>query len=291
MKKKFVFTALLYLVLLFLFCLKLTGLSVLHGSEPKAFPGTMNWNAVAKGFEVAELPVMVGDVEADRIMVARIDPSLFKFAVLNDPKGGKGLNDWVKETNAALIVNGSYYSDPGIPETPFVNEGKFAGPPDYKASHGAFVANAGTAGIKDLAKDDWHKLFTGAEAGIVSYPLLIAPDGSTDRVPKGGKERANRSFIAEDSVGHIVIGTTRGAFFSLVGLAEFLKTSPLHLIAVLNLDGGPAACQSVNLNVFSRKIYGEWDLQITDSLEIILPSRSFGESPMPIVLAVFPRGQ
>jgi exopolysaccharide biosynthesis protein len=256
---------------------------------PEARAGALHWTEIAPGFEVAELPVLADGVEADRIMLAKIDPALFRFSIRNDPKGAKRLDDWMSETGAALIVNGSYFGRDGKPSTPVVSDGRSIGPQDYESRHGAFVAADGTARVKDLAGGDWRGAFHQAEAGMVSYPLLIAPDGSTNRTPKGSKWLANRSFIAEDQSGRIIVGTTAGAFFSLDRFAEFLKGSPLNLVAALNLDGGPVACQGVRIRNFERKSYGRWELQVQDSEAKILPPQLFTTAPMPIVLAVFSR--
>jgi hypothetical protein len=255
---------------------------------PEAKAGALFWTETAPGFEVAELPVLADGVEADRIMLAKIDPALFKFSVRNDPKGSRRLDDWMSETGAALIVNGSYFGRDGRPSTPVVSDGRPIGPQDYESRHGAFVAADGTAQVKDLAGGDWRAAFHQAETGMVSYPLLIAPDGSTSRTPKS-KWLANRSFIAEDQTGRIIVGTTAGAFFSLDRLAEFLKGSPLNLVAALNLDGGPVACQGVRIRNFQRKSYGQWELQAQDGEAKVLPPQLFTAPRMPIVLAVFPR--
>jgi hypothetical protein len=256
---------------------------------PEAVSGSLDWNKISDGFEVAELFVLVKGAEADRVLLASIDPSRYRFSVLNDPGGSKHLDDWVRQTGAALIVNGSYYSRAGTPATPVVSGGQISGPSDYVSRHGAFVASAGRAAIKDLASEDWRRLFAGAEAGIVSYPLLIAPDGSTSRVPRGSKWLANRSFIGEDETGRVIIGTTRGAFFSLDRLADFLKASPLKLTAALNLDGGPVACLAIKHAGFERKSYGRWEMRVEDGKAKVLPPWPFGTAPMPLVLAVFPK--
>jgi hypothetical protein len=257
---------------------------------PEAKAGALLWAEIAPGFDVAELPVLADGVEADRIMLAKIDPALFRFSIRNDPKkGARSLDGWMSKTGAALIVNGSYFGRDGEPSTPVVSDGRPIGPQDYESRHGAFVAADGTAHVKDLVGGDWRAAFQQAEAGMVSYPLLIAPDGSTNRTPKGSKWLANRSFIAEDQSGRIIVGTTAGAFFSLDRLAEFLKGSPLNLVAALNLDGGPVACQGVRIGNFQRKSYGRWELQAQDNEAKVLPPQLFTAAQMPIVLAVFPR--
>jgi hypothetical protein len=250
----------------------------------------MDWREITPGFDVAELPVIAEAREVDRIMLARIDSLSFKFTVRNAPAGNKRLDDWIGDLGAVLVVNGSYFTKMGTPATPVVSNGTALGPATYDSKHGAFVSVSGTASIRDLQRDDWQKAFQGAEDGMVSYPLLIASDGSTSRAPTGSKWLANRSFLGQDSAGRMIVGTTRDAFFSLDRLAEFLKQAPLDLTIALNLDGGPVACQGIRLNGFQRRQCGRWEMQVQSGQPRMLPPwRVFGTAPMPIVLAVFPR--
>ncbi len=142
------------------------------------------------------------------------------------------------------------------------------------------------ARIADLTQEDWQAAFKDADAGIVSYPLLIAPDGGTGRAAPS-RWLANRSFVGVDDRGWMVIGTTASAFFSLDRLAAFLKASPLHLEAALNLDGGPVACQGTALGPAQTRQYGLWEIQADGRSAKMLPPAILSGAPMPLVLAVF----
>ena len=96
---------------------------------------------------------------------------------------------------------------------------------------------------------------------MVSYPLLLAPDGSS-RVQADARWLANRSFVAQDRTGRIVLGTTVDAFFSLERLASFLRAAPLDLVVALNLDGGPVACQAVMSESVRRDFCGKWETAV-----------------------------
>lgn len=122
--------------------------------------------------------------------------------------------------------------------------------------------------------------------GVVSYPILI--DGSYCDKNKS-RWLANRSFIGQDKSGWIVIGTTIDAFFSLDRLAAFLHDSPLELTIALNLDGGPVACQGIQLNGFERKTYGHWEMRTDDDDVLLLLTLPGIPSAMRIVIAVFPK--
>jgi hypothetical protein len=252
----------------------------------QAAPGPVSWTTAGDGFQTARLPVLVDGENVDENAVSRIDPAKFHFEVLNAPSGRWRLADWLRKTGAALIVNGSYYGSDGRPTTPVVSKGVPAGPVAYTSQHGGFIVKASKARIADLTQEDWQAAFKDAEAAIVSYPLLIAPDGSTGRATTS-RWLANRSFVGVDDEGWVVIGTTVPAFFSLDRLAVFLKASPLHLKAALNLDGGPVACQGVALGAVQLRQYGNWEIQADGGGAKMLPPAILSGAPMPIVLAAF----
>jgi len=253
---------------------------------PQAVAGKMEWRSVAKGFEVAELPVMADGSAVDKILLARIDPALYRFQVFNVSAGTRELGDWMKATGAVLVINGSYYARGGTPDTPLMSHGTSLGPREYDSRHGAFVASASSAKVADLAQQDWHKAFAGATDAMVSYPLLVAEDG-TSRAKGDRRWLANRSFVGEDKAGRIVLGTTQDAFFSLERFGAFLTQAPLDLKLALNLDGGPVACQGINLQDFHRDFCGKWEISMHGGqLKLLAPLIGNRRSAMPIVLAV-----
>jgi Phosphodiester glycosidase len=233
---------------------------------------------------------MAGGAEVDRILLARIDPAHFKFQVRNRPSGDWDSLDWIKELGAVLVINGSYFTRYGTPATPLVSAGVLSGPESYDAKHGAFVVSPSFVGIRDLAKLDWREAFRGADHGVVSYPLLIEADGQS-RSKGNARWLANRTFLAQDGNGRIVLGTTVDAFFSLDRLAAFLRAAPLDLKLALNLDGGPIACQAIVLKDFKRDFCGQWETATDDGGEFRLLKPLFGPRRwgLPIVLAVTPR--
>jgi Phosphodiester glycosidase len=253
---------------------------------PPASAGGFDWREVSPGFEVGELPVIVGGSEVDRVLLARVDPARFRFEVHNASAGDKDLDQWMTQLGAVLVINGSYFSHHGTPVTPVLSAGTLLGPKDYNARAGAFVASASFVGIRDLAHEDWQTAFHGADDAMVSFPLLVAADGR--RHVAASRWLANRSFVGQDNNGRIVLGTTSDAFFSLDRLAEFLRQAPLGLTLALNLDGGPVACQGIAINGFDRRIYGKWEAQAQGDNAKLL-TWPYGTVAMPIVLAAFPR--
>ena len=253
-----------------------------------ATSGELRWRQIRAGFQVGELAALIDDGEVDRILLARIDPARFRFEVRNRPSGDKDLDGWMQLLGAALVINGSYFSQQGTPDTPLLSGGLRSGPAVYAATHGAFIASRSTAQVLDLAGRSWSGAFDGADDAMVSYPMLIGSDGNSRATPSNWL--ANRSFVAQDIDGYIVLGTTMDAFFSLDGLADFLRRSPLRLQTALNLDGGPVACQGISLDGFVREQCGKFEMRSVDGhfelLRSLLETRRWA---MPIVLAVFPR--
>jgi hypothetical protein len=255
---------------------------------PPAQAGVLTWTLLRPGFEIAELPVTSGGAEVDRILLARIDPQAFRFEIFSRPSGDFDLDDWVTHLGAALVVNGSYFSRYGAPETPTVIAGKPLGPAHYPARHGAFIVSSARTGIADLGSQDWRAVFKGVDYGSVSYPLLLG--SGSPRASGDARWLANRSFIGEDSAGRIVIGTTREAFFSLGRFADFLRQAPLGLVLALNLDGGPVACQAVRAGTGARDFCGRWETRFENQqLQLLQPLIGRRRWGLPLVIAAFPR--
>jgi phosphodiester glycosidase len=261
----------------------------LGAHPPDVMAGAFAWARIDKGFEVGELPVLADGAEVERILLARVDPAHFKFQVWNRPSGDRDAQDWLSHLGAALIINGSYYSRYGTPATPILSARVPSGPATYDARHGAFVASPHYVGIRDLARISWQEALRGADDAMVSYPLLIGDDGES-RSRGDPRWLANRSFVAQDGDGRIVLGTTADAFFSLDRLAAFLRAAPLGLKLALNLDGGPIACQAIALKDFRRDVCGRWETASDDGkLRVLTPLFGHRNLGLPLVLAVLPR--
>ena len=208
---------------------------------PAVRPGPLEWQTVAPGFEIAELPVLTDAEEIDRIYLARISPQNYDFQALAKP--GRSISQWEQALpDAVLIVNGSFFGPHNEPDTPFISNGAVLGPASYDAKAGAFVATASGADVVDLTTGaGWKPAFAGARNAMVAYPLLIGDDGKS-HVLTNSRWLSNRSFVGRDSSGRIIIGSTREAFFSLTRLAEFLIAAPLDLThdaaALLDFDLG-----------------------------------------------------
>jgi len=250
-------------------------------------PGELTWTQPRPGFEVGELPILVDSKPADRLLLARIDPASWRFSVHSAPAGDHDLDMWMRELRAALVVNGSYFGLKGEPDTPLMSNGVIKGPTEYHSSHGAFVASKEGASVVDLIGNDWRQVFSGMTNAFVSYPMLVGKDGLSRAKPS--QWLAGRSFVGQDRLGNIIIGTTADAFLSLDRFAELLRSAPLDLATALNLDGGPVACQAIDLGVYRRRTCGPQELQVDGDRVRVLQNVFGGDWTLPIVLAVSPK--
>lgn len=260
----------------------------LNDPTPDAQAGEIEWRRLAAGFEIGELPVLHDGQEIDRLYLTRVDPRLYRFEQRVDTDND--LNAWMRDIRPAAVINASYYNDAMGPATPVRIDGAFAGPDTYESQHGAFVSSQALTQIVDLANGgDWRAAISDAQTAMVSYPLLLSADGE-NRAPES-RWLASRSFIAQDADGLIILGSAPEGFFSLYRLGEFLRTAPLNLRYVLNLDGGPVACHGVSEGGVTRLIYGHVELQSDGERQPlrVLPASRDIHALMPIVLAVFPR--
>jgi hypothetical protein len=249
----------------------------------------VTWTERLPGFETAELEATLDGEVVDRFDLIRVDPKRFRFTVRNSPDEPLTVEAWQKKLGALAVVNGSFYLMDNTPETPLRSEGKRLGPASYGSKHGAFVAGPDGAAILDLKGKRVDEAISAFPNAMVSYPLLIDASG-TVRAQGNPTWLANRTFVAVDLDGKILIGTTQTGFFALKRLGHFLKAAPLRIKTALNLDGGPVTCQAVNAGGFTRAFYGQWELN--DSSGEVQVFWGYGEEQrwqLPVVLAVLPR--
>jgi hypothetical protein len=247
-----------------------------------------HWESRMPGLETAELELRVGSDVVDRMVLTRLDPKRFRFSVHWDPKGSKLAEDWQKELNAAVVVNGSYFGHGFEPLTPLRLSGTPAGPTQYQSGHGAFVANGDHVEILDLKNREVFPAINAFPEAIVSYPLLLDAQG-VNRAPDTRVWLASRNFVGIDQENHVILGTTETGFFTLYRLGEFLKTSPLHLRMALNFDGGPLVSQVVRAGSFSRNFHGIAEINdSSDVLRTFMSTQFRTPWTLPIVLVATP---
>ena len=247
--------------------------AVAHAGEPAL------WVSRAPGFETSEVGLDVFSLNLAKLYLERIDPAKWNFRVKTDPSGAHDLRDWMAETGATLVVNGSYYAPNKQPVTPVSSDGKLVAPKRYVTRNGAFLASNKSAAVVNLRGLSWQQAFAGRSNALVSFPLLMVNGVA---VKLGGSTRpANRSFIAQDKAGRIVIGTTSLAPVSLQDFATLLAGLKLDLVTAVNLDGGPLACQSLQTATLKREVCD------SELLPVDFSGNTYVQK-LPVVIAVTP---
>lgn len=278
------------------YCLKPPGWLIAAKSDPDGHCrlADLVWRAVMPGLEVSDAAVLLKGFETDSLALTRIDPQRFELSVHHDGSDPPEIESWRSRLSAVAVINGSYFH-PGLqPETPIRTAGESRGPAQYDSKHAAFVACPGSGSdgcdgppaIVDLTGRNAAELISQHRDAIVSYPLLIGPEG-TGRVKARADLFANRSFVAIAQDGRVILGTSRTGFLSLPRLAELLRSPELNIVTALNLDGGPLACQSVDAGGYTRTVRGRWELEGASGLLSIALQRYDSRAwQLPIVLAV-----
>jgi hypothetical protein len=69
---------------------------------------------------------------------------------------------------------------------------------------------------------------------------------------------ANRTAVAEDKDGRLLVFTTEGGY-TLHEFARLLRDEPLHLSHAMSMDGGSEARLCVKASGFRYSSFGHWD--------------------------------
>ena len=168
-----------------------------------------------------------------------------------------------------------------------IADGQAIGPANNRQMRGMFVAepkgispDLPRATILDLLATPVNPQNLPWTQGVQSFPLLLDYKGNI-RVQDSDK-KANRTVIATDRVGNILVFNTSNRFFTLRELAQFLKASKFGIDSALNLDGGTEAqllIKTKDLEFFSPP---SWE----NSLGSIMDQKIYW---LPTVVGVFPR--
>jgi len=116
--------------------------------------------------------------------------------------------------------------------------------------------------------------------GLQSYPLLLDHKGAI-RVRNSDK-KSNRTVIAADRNGNILVFNCADRFFTLFDFAQFLKGSKFDIDSALNLDGGTEAQLMVKTKDFEYLSPGSWENSIGNLWDL-------EAYRLPTVVGVFPR--
>jgi len=211
--------------------------NLLHTRD--AFPDP-NWSQLEPGFERRVIPIYnANNEQVESLYVWRLDQDRFRLDVAFAERP-KTLETWQSETNAAMVVNGGYfsinnerYSADGL----LVVNGQASGR-SFNGYGGMLAVDGSGAEVRWLVQKPYNSSET-LQAALQAFPILVKPGGELGfPVTRENHARARRTVIAQDKEGRILFIVAPQGYFTLHQLSLYLTESDLNLDTALNLDGG-----------------------------------------------------
>lgn len=226
------------------------------------------WTLVQPGLERRVIPVSNNqNQQVESLYVWRLDQKYFRMDVAYD-ETPKSLEAWQRDTNAAMVVNGGFYSienEKYFPNGLTIVNGQASG---RSFNYGGMLAIR-----EDRAELRWlvqrpYNTSEGLQAGLQSFPILVQPGGELGFGPeRENHASARRTVIGQDRAGRILLMVAPQGYFTLHQLSAYLTESDLDLDIAINLDGG-----------------GSTGILVANPPEIISPTRL-----IPFVILVYAR--
>jgi uncharacterized protein YigE (DUF2233 family) len=199
-----------------------------------------DWSLLQPGLERRVISITNAQNQpVESLYIWRLDQNYFRLDVVHNERP-KSLDAWQKETNAALVVNGGYFSinnERYLPDGLTIINGKASGR-SFAGFGGMLAINQSKAELRWLvqkpynAYESWH-------AALQSFPILVQPGGELGfPAERDNQARARRTVIAQDRDGRILFIIAPQGYFTLHQLSVYLTESDLNLDIALNLDGG-----------------------------------------------------
>ncbi|HLO31110.1 MAG TPA: phosphodiester glycosidase family protein [Anaerolineales bacterium] len=227
------------------------------------------WSALRPGLERRVIPIHNDqNQQVESVYIWRLDQRHFWLDVAFDERP-KSLEAWQKETNAALVLNGGYFSIEDkrySPDGLTVVKGRASGR-SFEGYGGMLAIKGGRAELRWLVEKPYDPS-EPLQAALQSFPVLVQPGGKLGFGPeRENQARARRTVIAQDKEGRILLIVTPDGYFTLHQISAYLTGSDLNLDIAFNLDGG-----------------GSTGILVAKPREII-PSKVL----LPFVILVYPR--
>jgi uncharacterized protein YigE (DUF2233 family) len=247
-----------------------------------------NWQTLGRGLSFTQVEVLregeVNEVVAS-LAVVKIDPASNTFRVFHHVP--QKIAEWQQELKAPIVFNASYYGADNQPVGLIIADGQALGSAHNRQMRGMFVAepkgispDLPRATILDLQATPINAKNLPWSQGVQSFPLLLDSKGNI-RV-RDSEKKANRSVIATDRVGNILVFNTSNRYFTLRELAQFLKNSKFDIDAALNLDGGTEAQLLIKTKDFEFFSPPSWEYSLGNLIDQ-------SQYRLPTVVGVFPR--
>ena len=277
-----------------LFMLFLTGVVTLFpfstSAQQRLTPSTtLTWQNLAAGLAFSRWSVQSESRVLDVITILRFNPDQWAFKVFYNSTP-KTLQEWQQITKAPIVCNGGFFQENYRPVGRILVNGASIGPTKNNSMKGMFLAEPKSgldkipkARLIDLKEEKSEETISQYDQGIQSFPVLLDSKGQVRVNPSNFQ--ANRTVIAQDIQGHILILITERPFFTLYDLGNYLKALPLGIAFALNLDGGYRTQLAIQVKGFRYVHAGQGETQ--ETARLFFPE---GTVKLPSVIGIFFRG-
>lgn len=246
------------------------------------------WQTLGRGLSFTRVEVIREGEDREvvaTLAVVKIDPASNAFRVFHHAP--QSITAWQQELQAPIVFNASYYGPGYQPVGLIIADGRASGPANNRQMRGMFVAepkgispDLPRATILDLLATPVNPKNLPWTQGVQSFPLLLDYKGNI-RVRDSDK-KSDRTVIATDRVGNILVFNTSNRYFTLREMAQFLKASKFEIDSAMNLDGGSEAQLLIKTKDFEYFSPPAWENPIGSLLD---RKSQF----LPTVVGVFPR--
>ena len=248
----------------------------------------LHWRTLAPGIEFAMLR---GEPYCRRgsseIAVLRLDPARVRLRVRHFTREGEktppSIVGWQQRSGALAVFNaGQYYPDYSYMGL-MVSDGEVVSSRVHPGFKAALVASPDDGTARARVIDLAHEPITAAHPGWreVAQSFMLFDRTGARRVRTSDRV-ANRTAVAEDDHGRIVVCTTEGGY-TLSDFATLLKGARLGLGNAMSMDGGYEAEMCVVAGGFRYASFGHWTADVT-------PDAPGSQVPLPAVIEVSARG-
>jgi hypothetical protein len=206
---------------------------------PEMVPDT-GWSTPGPGLERRVINIYNDQNQrAESLYIWRLDQKYFRMDVAFEERP-RSLETWQKETNAALVLNGGYFSienERYFPDGLTIVNGKASGS-SFDGFGGMLAIDESRAELRWLVQKPYDS-HESLQAALQSFPMLVKPGGELGFGPeRENQARARRTVIAQDGEGRILLLVAPQGYFTLHQLSVYLTESDLNLDIAVNLDGG-----------------------------------------------------
>lgn len=192
------------------------------------------WQTIDDGLQWRTL-IPNGD-ELAQIIVARIDPSRYRFRAVYHAGQARNLSNWrALEAEASVIINANFFDENDFALGLVVSDGAAHGIA-YQDRGGTFLVRNGAPAIVSNRAQTLPER-ASIEQAAQGFPLLVE-DGRQAYFAEASGERTRRTMIGIDRLGNVIVMVAPFLGLSLADLSAYLPQTDLEIDIAFNLDGG-----------------------------------------------------